>query len=258
MTPATRTLLDRTAIGLLLLGGWQLATVLAGEYWVSSPWITLKTLAAQVASGEMPRHASFTVGAALAGFALGGIPAVALALWLRRHPLVQKVLDPFLVAGYGLPKLALAPLFILWLGIGIGSKIVLTASVVFFLVFFTTFAGVQGVDPRLVRMARVCGASDWQISRTIVWPSVVPHLFAGIRIATPYAIGGVVISELISSNRGLGYLVQLGATNFSTRDIFAAVVAITLLTGLGTWLVGRAEGRALRWRARVLSGVATV
>jgi NitT/TauT family transport system permease protein len=246
---ALRTTTDRVVVGVLLLAAWQLASSVAGYYWVSPPWLTVKTLAALTASGEMPRHAGFTVAAALSGFALGGIPAVLLALWLRRHPLVQRVLDPFLVAGYGLPKLALAPLFILWLGIGISSKIVMAGSVVFFLLFFTVFAGVQAIDPKQVRMARVCGATDWQISRTIVWPAVVPHLFAGIRIATPYAIGGVVISELISSSRGLGYLVQLGATNFSTPDIFAAVVAITLLTGLGNWLVARAERRALKWRA---------
>lgn len=251
MTRRARVFLDRLVIGLLLLGAWQAATAVAGEYWISSPWSTLKTLALQTASGEIPRHAAVTAGASLAGFALGVVPALALALWLRRHPLVRKVLDPFLVAGYGMPKLALAPLFILWLGIGVGSKIVLGASAVFFIIFFSAYAGVESVDARLVRMARVCGASDWQVSRRVVWPSVVPHVFAGIRIATPYAVGGVVISELISSNRGLGYLVQLGATDFSTRHIFAAVIAIAVVTGLGTWLAGLAEARALRWQAGI-------
>lgn len=254
---ALRTSADRIVVGVLLIAAWQLASSVAGTYWVSSPWLTVKTLAILTSSGEMLRHAGFTVAAALSGFVLGGVPAVLLAMWLRRHPVIQKVLDPFMVAGYGLPKLALAPLFILWLGIGISSKIVLAGSVVFFLLFFTTFSGVQSIDQKLVRMARVCGATDWQISKTIVWPAVVPHLFAGIRIATPYAIGGVVISELISSSRGLGYLVQLGATNFSTPDIFAAVVAITLLTGMGNWLVAQAEKRALRWRAGLEANRAT-
>lgn len=258
MAPAIRLCVDRVAIGLLLLGVWQAGTALAGEYWISSPWATFRTLAEQTASGVIPRHAVATAGAALTGFALGVVPALALALWLRRHPLIKKVLDPFLVAGYGLPKLALAPLFILWLGIGIAPKIVLTASIAFFIVFFATFAGVQAVDAKLVRMARVAGASDWQVSRRIVWPSVVPHMFAGIRIATPYAIGGVVISELISSNRGLGYLVQLGTANFSTRDTFAAIIAIAVVMGLGTWLAGRAEARALRWRHRMLPGATGV
>lgn len=252
---AWRTMVDRAAVGMAVLALWQLASHLAGEYWISSPWATLKTLAGSVASGEMLRHSLYTMGAAGAGFVVGGVPAVGLALWLRRHPLVRDILDPFMVAGYGLPKLALAPLFILWLGIGIASKVVLVASVVFFLVFFTTQSGVQAVDGKLVQMARVAGASNWQISRAIIWPSVLPFVFAGIRISTPYAIGGVVISELISSNRGLGYLVQLGASKFSTSDIFAAVVAITVLTGAGSWLVDRVERRALKWRRPVDSDI---
>ena len=135
---------------------------------------------------------------------------------LRRQPLMVAILDPFMVGGYGAPKLALAPLFILWFGIGIESKIALVAAVVFFIVYFSTLAGVRALDPKLVQMAQVVGASERQVARHIVFPGAVPYIFAGFRIAVPYAIGGAVIAELISSNRGLGYLVQTGAMNFDT------------------------------------------
>ncbi|MEO8542651.1 MAG: ABC transporter permease [Burkholderiaceae bacterium] len=240
--------LDRLVLGLALLMLWQLASLLAGAYWISPPLETLRRLVAMTASGELPRHTGYTLSAAVIGFALGGVPGVLAPLVLRRHRFAQAVLDPFLVAGYGLPKLALAPLFILWFGIGIGSKIALVVSVVFFIVFFSTQAGVQSTDQRLIRMARVIGAREAQLSRKVVWPTVVPFVFAGLRIATPYAIGGVIISELVSSNRGLGYLVQYAAMSFSTPDIFAVVVAITLVIAVATWLVQLLERRLLRWR----------
>ena len=131
--------------------------------------------------------------------------------------MIVAILDPFMVGGYGAPKLAFAPLFILWFGIGIESKIALVASVVFFIVYFTTLSGVRALDPQAGadgaggRRERAPGRRA-----TSSFPAAVPAIFAGFRIAVPYAIGGAVIAELISSNRGLGYLVQTGAMNFDT------------------------------------------
>jgi len=241
-------LFDRIFTGLLLVGLWWLAAAIAGSYWISPPLETLQRLWSLTFKGDLLRHTGYTLAAAGMGFALGGVPGVILPMALRRHPFLQEVLDPFLTAGYGLPKLALAPLFILWFGIGMASKVVLVASVVFFIVFFSTQAGVRASDQRLVRMARVIGASDAQVSRKVIWPAVVPFVFAGLRISTPYAIGGVIISELVSSNRGLGYLVQYGAMSYSTPDIFATVAAITVVIGAATWAVGRLESRLMRWR----------
>jgi NitT/TauT family transport system permease protein len=249
-------LIDRLAVGACLLAAWQAASYWFGSYWVTPPWATLAQLAFMVREGDLLRHAGYTLAAAAGGFVLGAVPGALLPLWMRRHPDLLRVLDPYLAAGYGLPKLALAPLFILWFGIGPASKVALVTSVVFFIVFFSTMGGVKDVDRRWLRMARVLGASNAQLSRHVVWPAVLPHVFAGIRIATPYAIGGVIISELVSSNRGLGYLVQLGAMSFSTPEIFAAVIAITAVIGLASWLAGRLERRLLRWQPATDAAVA--
>ena len=115
------------------------------------------------------------------------------------------ILDPYFVGGYGVPKLALAPLFILWFGVDLEPKVALVASIVSFLVFFSTTAGVNAVNAQYVSIARVFGASERDIARHIVWPGAIPYAFAGFRIAAPYAIGAAVVGELISSNRGLGY-----------------------------------------------------
>ena len=243
-----RTAGDRLVVLALIIAAWQAGSAMVGIYWLSSPWATTTRFFAMIAGGELITQAGYTIGEAVGGTLIGGVPAVLLPFLLRRHPIIVAILDPFMVGGYGAPKLALAPLFILWFGIGTESKIALVASVVFFIVYFSTLAGVRALDAKLVQMAQIAGASEHQVARHIVLPGAVPAIFAGFRIAVPYAIGAAVIAELISSNRGLGYLVQTGAMNFDTTSVFAAIVAATLLTLGANWLMNALEALLLRWR----------
>jgi NitT/TauT family transport system permease protein len=248
-----RTVLDRLLVAGIILGVWQLGSAMVGSYWLSSPWATVSRFAAQIMNGELVFHASYTLGEAVAGTLIGGVPAVLLPFLLRRHPIVVAILDPFMIGGYGAPKLAFAPLFILWFGIGTESKIALVASVVFFIVYFATLNGVRALDAKLVQMAQIVGASERQLSRHIVFPGAVPSIFAGFRIAVPYSVGAAVIAELISSNRGLGYLVQTGAMNFDTTSVFAAIVMATLLVLGANWLMNSLERLLQRWRPPIES-----
>jgi NitT/TauT family transport system permease protein len=278
-----RTRLDRLAVFAALIAIWVGLSALLGTYWVGSPWgvaarighgiwgdlwqaLTFalgpawsdSTLGVMTKPGNLGLqeqlqgrillHASYTLYEAVAGFLLGAIPAAALPFLLRRLPIVTAIMDPFMVGGYGAPKLALAPLFILWFGIGIESKIALVAITVFFIVYFSALAGVRALDARLVQMAQVMGASERAVARHIVFPGAVPYIFTGFRIAMPYSIGGAVIAELISANRGLGYLIQLGAMNFDTTGVFVALVATTCIVFLGNWSVDTVERWLLRWR----------
>jgi len=208
----------------------------------------LARFATGIFAGDLLRHTAYTLSEAVAGFFIGALPAALLPFVLRRRPTVSAILDPFMVGGYGAPKLALAPLFILWFGIGIESKIALVAITVFFIVYFSAQAGVRALDAKLVQMAKVVGANEHQLARHIVFPGAVPYIFTGLRIAMPYSIGGAVIAELISSNRGLGYLIQLGAMNFDTTGVFVAVLMATLLVQAAIWLMNAVEARLLRWR----------
>ena len=241
---------DQVLVLVVLLALWQGLSLAFGTYWVGSPWGVVTRLGNGVMSGEVLRHASYTLLEAAAGFLVGALPAAALPFALRRSPIVIAILDPFMVGGYGAPKLALAPLFVLWFGIGIESKIALVAITVFFIVYFSALAGVRALDPRLVQMAQVMGADERDVARHIVFPGAVPHIFSGFRIAMPYSIGGAVIAELISANRGLGYLIQLSAMNFDTTGVFVALVATTCIVFLGNWSVNTVERRLLRWRPR--------
>ncbi len=245
-----RTVTDRMLVLTVILAAWQTGSYFVGEYWLSSPFAVAARFVEQILSGELLRHASYTLGEAVAGTLIGGVPAVLLPFLLRRHPVMVAILDPFMVGGYGAPKLAFAPLFILWFGIGIESKIALVAAVVFFIVYFSTLSGVRALDTKLVQMAQLVGANERQVSRHIVFPGAVPAIFAGFRIAVPYAIGGAVIAELISSNRGLGYLVQTGAMNFDTTQVFVAILAATVIVHAFIAIVDLGEHFLLRWRPR--------
>lgn len=243
-----RRLLDRLLVLAIIIALWQLASWRVGIYWVSSPWAVTTRFIEMLTSGELIRHAGYTLAEATAGTVIGGIPAVLLPLVLRRHPVLVAILDPFMIGGYGAPKLAFAPLFIVWFGIGTESKIALVVSVVFFIVYFATLNGVQALDARLVQTAQILGASERQVARHIVLPGAVPSIFSGFRIAVPYGIAVAVIAELISANRGLGFVVQTGATNFDTTAVFAAIVMATLLVQAAVVLMNALEAWLLRWR----------
>src|SRR6188472_210982 len=245
-----RTCTDRLIVLAVILVAWQIGSALVGPYWLSSPFAVAARFTAQILNGELIVQGGYTIEEALIGTVIGGVPAVLLPFLLRRHPVIVAILDPFMVGGYGAPKLAFAPLFILWFGIGIESKIALVAAVVFFIVYFNTLSGVRALEPKLVQMAQVIGANERQVGRHIVFPGAVPAIFAGFRIAVPYAIGGAVIAELISSNRGLGYLVQTGAMNFDTTQVFVAIVAATIIVHAFIAVVDLGERFLLRWRPR--------
>jgi NitT/TauT family transport system permease protein len=239
---------DQVIVLVALIAIWQLLSLWLGVYWVGSPWGVLRRFVLGVFGGDLLVHASYTFTEALAGFLIGAIPAALLPFLLRRWPMAVAIIDPVMVGGYGAPKLALAPLFILWFGIGIESKVVLVAITVFFIVYFSALAGVRALDTKLVQMAQVMGANEQHVARHIVFPGAVPYIFTGLRIAMPYSIGGAVIAELLSANRGLGYMVQLGAMNFDTTGIFTALAMTTCIVFIGNWSVDAVERRLLRWR----------
>ena len=243
-----RTHLDRAIVLIVILALWQAAGMTLGVYWVSTPWATVSRFFVTLWNGELIRQSGYTIEEAAMGAIIGGVPAVVLPFILRRSPIMVAILDPFMVGGYGAPKLALAPLFILWFGIGTESKIALVASVLFFIVYFSTLSGVRSLDAKFVQMAQVMGASEQQVARKIIFPAAVPFIFAGFRIGLPYAIGAAVIAELISSNRGLGYLVQVGAMNFDTTQCFVAILAATLIVHAVGYGVDSTERLLLRWR----------
>lgn len=238
-------------LGLLatLVITWQLGSVWSGsEFYISTPSAIAASFWAILRSGELLFHASITTVEALAGFLIGGSAGVFVGLILGRSRILADILDPFLTAIYSLPKVALAPLFVLWLGIGIEMKIVLAAVTVFFLVFLNTYTGVRSVSREQLTVLRLMGASEWQLVSKLVLPSAITWVFAGLRLSVPYALIGAIVGEIIASNRGLGYLISNAASKFDTPGVFAALIAIVALTMLLNLAVKTLEHILMPWK----------
>ncbi|WP_417725109.1 ABC transporter permease [Salipiger sp.] len=244
-----QTNLIRLAILVAILGLWELASGrLVAEFFLSKPSAIGGVLLRWLSSGDLFFHAAITAFEAFVGFLLGAAIGMVVGLILGRAQRLAAILDPFIMAFYSLPKLALAPLFILWFGIGIEMKIILTATICFFLVFLNTYSGVRGVSREMIAILRLMGANEWQVVTKVVLPSAITWVFAGLRISVPYALIGAVVGELMAANRGLGFLLSSSAGDFNTAGVFAALCAIVVLAVLLNWGVSMAARLAMPWQ----------
>jgi len=250
--------MDRIALACVALIAWEAVGRLRGSYWISSPSLVMERLWMLLLNGDLWFHGRFTLGEALGGFLLGAIPGCAVAMALRLHPFSRAAFLGVAAIGYAIPTPALVPLFILWLGVGPGAKVALVAAAIFFIVFYSTLDGVDAVDQKILLSARVFGASESQLLRHVVWPAVVPYVFGGLRVAVPYAIAGAIVGEIISSNRGLGYLAQYGAMDFDTTLVFVSLVTVMLIVLSVSAVLSLIQKRLLRWQANPSQGTHTV
>ena len=217
-------------------------------FWISSPSAIWAQLMAWSESGDLWMHIAITMTETVLGFVFGAISGIAVGLALGLNKRMAAVLDPFIIAFYSLPKIALAPLFILWFGVGLLSKVILATFVVFFLVFYNTDAGTLAVEQELVDVLRLMGATRWQIVRKVILPSVLLWIFTGMKISVPYALIGAVVGEMMASNKGLGYLIQASAGQYDTSGVFAALFVLMIIaTGLHE-LLKQSEKLMLRWK----------
>jgi len=228
---------------------WQLFSTsrIINPFWFSSPKDVAKELADWTTSGVLTTNLAVTVEEAVLGFGLGVLGGIVFGLIFGSVPFIARVFDPLILALYSLPKIALAPLFVIWFGLYLEPKVVLAAVTVFFLVFFNTLTGVRYVNKELVDVVRVVGATRLQILRKVVIPSSLVWIFAGLRISIPYAMVGAITGELISSNRGIGYLIANSAGYFDTAGVFAGLVIVMLVTSGLNALLGVIQRNFLSW-----------
>ena len=247
--PSNRIWLYRILLVAAGLTAWQFASgTILDPFWVSSPTSVFATLLTWTASGQLEYHLFVTFKETFAGFLMGAAAGVLFALMVGTSETVHRTVDPFVTAAYGVPKVALAPLFIMWFGIGLAPKIVLAAISVFFLVFFSTLRGVREVDAKMVDALRTMGASRLAVQRMVIFPAALPWLFTGLKLGLPYGFVGAVAAEMMASNAGIGYLTQNSAGQLDTAGVFAALFALMLVTTLLNEALGRLETFIFRWR----------
>lgn len=242
--------LIRIALLVAFIGGWEIAARAGAinPFFFSSPSAVLGIFWKWLITGRLFHHAGITVAEAFTGFVCGGFVGMCFGVLLGQSRLLAEILDPIIMIFYSLPKIALAPLFVLWFGIGIDMKIILTATVVFFLVFLNTFTGVRNVSRELIAILRLMGAGDRHVLFKVILPSAVSWVFAGLRLSVPYALIGAIVGELIAANQGLGYLLSDSAGQFNTAGVFAALLAIVILAMSLNYAVKWLEKAAMPWR----------
>lgn len=249
MSRSTATILYRLLLLVGILALWQFASGrLISAFFISSPAAVAQDLWRWTIDGTLAMHAWVTAVEAFGGFLLGSILGVGVGVLLARAGRLADVLGPFINAFYSLPKVALAPLFVLWFGIGMDMKVIMTAAVVFFLVFLNTYTGVRNVSPELIAILRLMGANERHLLGKVILPSAVTWVFTGLRISVPYALIGAIVGELVAANRGLGFLLADSAGQFDTAGVFAALAAIMALSALLGGLVRLVERRAIPWK----------
>jgi NitT/TauT family transport system permease protein len=250
----TRFLL-RLLPGVAILALWQFA---AGRWvrpiYISRPTDVAARLVDMFASGEIQPHLWVTFQELVLGYVFGVSAGIVCGYLLGRSPRAAAIFEPYLMAFYGIPKIALAPLFIIWFGIAIWSKVALAGIMVFFLVFYSVFAGVRAVDPDLVNLARVMGATPAQLTRHVTLPAAAPAVLLGMRMAIPYSVIGVIAGEFTSSTRGLGLFINQASSTYDPAGVFAGIMLLLVFVLAAGALASALERRLLRWRPPLAGG----
>jgi NitT/TauT family transport system permease protein len=206
---------------------WWIASKYIPRFILPSPVETFGTL--WIPRYDWPRHILVTASEVFGGFSLAAIVGVALAVGFNWSSATDRAGMPLLVTLNMIPKVAMAPLFIVWLGYGVGPNMVIAFTICFFPIVINTSRGLHEVEPDLIDLVRVIKATNWQIFRKIQLPSAMPFIFSGMRVAAVLAVAGAVVGEFIGSDRGLGYIMLSLQATLDTPAMFMALVLITLI-----------------------------
>jgi NitT/TauT family transport system permease protein len=194
------------------------------------------------------KHLTATLAEAAAGFALGLLLGMAAGFALAVSRKLDAVLQPFVAILNAMPRIAFAPLIILWFGLGFVSKVVIVVSLVFFIVFFNTYSGWKDINPIILKNARVLGATRLQMFWHIYLPATMVWTFASLRVSVGFAIIGAVLGEYIGASKGIGYLIDNAQANFDATGVMSGLTVLTIVVAVLNMLLQRVETRFLSWR----------
>lgn len=223
-------------------------TKMIDPYFFGQPSSICADLWSMMIDGTIFYHMWITLFESMAGFFLGAVFGGICALLLGLTPFWAKVLDPLIMVVYGIPRIALAPLIILWFGLGLASKIAFAFILVFFLVFFNTFAGLKNMNQEMINTIRVMGASRTQIMIKVILPGISPWVMTGLKSGMGMSLLGAIVGEYIGGNAGLGWMINAAAGLFETNRVFSAIFALAVLVMAVNAIFNLIERRVLKWR----------
>jgi NitT/TauT family transport system permease protein len=239
-----------TQVGILLalLALWEFLVTESSLPYFSRPSLILAKLHDLLTHNEIYRHISVTLAEIAIGYSLGAAVGLSLGFILGRSRFLSAALQPYIIGLYSIPKIALAPVFIVWLGLGMASKVAVVFVASFFLVFFNTYSGLISINEELVRLARLMGASWPQTVVRVILPAAAHQIFLGLRTAVPYAVIGAVIGEYIGSSEGLGYFILYASQTYDAPALFAGIIILVAIVFVANFALNRLEGHVIRWR----------
>jgi len=237
------------------LGAWHVGTEIGilDPFFFSRPWDVLVRTWRDFVSGTIWRHLWITLVETVLAFVIGSVAGVMTGFWLARKERLSAVLQPYLKAINAMPRVVLAPIFALWFGLGIWSKVALGVTLVFFIVFFAVYQGVREVSPVLVANARILGMNERQMLRHLYLPAALSWMFASLHTAVGFALVGAVVGEYLGSAAGLGYRIQQAEGSFDVTGVFSGMLILAVFVLLIDGIVSFVERRLLVWRPQATS-----
>lgn len=224
------TIVARVLLVALFIAIWEfLSGPIIDPFFVSSPSAIFEQFVRWVESGTLWYHLQFTLIELSLGYLLGAVTALSAAFVLGLLVFFYEVVEPLVLVLYSIPAIALGPLIIMWLGIGLWPKILLTAFFVFFIIFMNTIRAIRNVDPGLILVSRTMGASQGAIVAKVILPAILPYVLITLGIAVPDAVVGAVVAEFIASHRGIAFLIALSSTKYNTAGVFTALIVLALV-----------------------------
>jgi NitT/TauT family transport system permease protein len=242
----------RVALGLAIVASWE-AAVAAGvldPFFVSRPAAIVTRLWDWLSSGFLWPHLAVTLQEAGLGLAIGGAAGTTCGFVLARATVLAAVVEPYIMMLNAVPRVLLAPLFLLWFGLGIWSKVALAVTLVFFVMFFNAYQGVRHADPVLIDNVRMLGASERQLARHVLVPSALTWIFSSLQASLGFAMIGAVVGEYLGATRGLGYVISQAEGTFDTTGVFAGMTVLSIVVVAISSGVSRLERWLLRWKVR--------
>lgn len=223
-------------------------TEILPPFFFGEPLVVLEKIWEWFSGGRIYKHLAVTLIETILAFVIGTVAGLVVGLWLALSKTASRLLDPYIKAFNSMPRVILAPIFAVWFGLGIWSKVLLGVTLVFFIVFFSVYHGVREVNPVLVANARMLGASKRQLLRYVYVPSATAWVFSSLHAAVGMAFVGAVIGEYLGSAKGVGYLILQAEGVFDINTVFAGVLVLTVCALVLDRIVTIAERHLLRWR----------
>jgi len=220
------------------------------KFFFGQPLVVLRKIWVWFSGGTIYLHLAITLVETLLAFAIGTLLGLVLGLWLALSPTASMLADPYIKAMNAMPRVILAPIFAVWFGLGITSKVVFGVTLVFFIVFFNVYQGVKEVSPVVLANARMLGASARQLLRYVYLPSATSWVFSSLHTSVGLAFVGAVVGEYLGSARGVGYLIHQAEGVFDIDTVFAGILVLTMFALVLDFIVTQIENRLLVWRPK--------